>query len=309
MSFSELFSVKHNCSQVEVETTNQCNAKCIHCPSTRRLDSALFMSPDTFKKVIEVYNRYYSEAEERKPKFLFAGGGEPLLNKNLESYINLCTQNGYPSEIITNGQLLTRKRVEGLVKSGLNQINVSVHAITKEDYKAALDLDFDITLNNVLGVRDYLRDNNITETKLLIISNELSVVKSTSEEIQRFWEEKQIDFAGSKPIWNRAGNLKDFDKVLLDENHHTLPNFELPAWCLVPKYQDTIGTNGDFLKCGCDFFGPAEIYGNVCSDELTEVYQRYENVLENGKQLDSCINCVKANTETFFSEFSGFVNK
>lgn len=305
MSFSELFSTRHKCREVEVEVTNQCNAKCVHCPPTRKLDSPSFMSMNTFKIIMEKYNEYYTNS--KKPRFTFGGGGEPLLNKNLDGFIELCSKYGYEPHLITNANLLNQERLESLVKSGIKQINISIHAITPKEYHAAMGLDFNVTMKNILMARDYLKKNNITNVKLVILCNELSVVKSSQEEIADFWKKNDLLFSGQKPIWNRAGNLKNFDKIIKKIDHHTNVNFELPVWCLVLKYMDIICSNGDFIKCSCDFFGASDTYGNIYTNSLEEIYLNWQKILEKREKLNSCKTCIKSPSEIFFNELSGFL--
>lgn len=305
MSFSELFTTKHSCREVEVEVTNKCNAKCIHCPPTRRLDHPSFMTVDIFKQIISKYNEYYSD--KKKPKFIFAGGGEPLLNKHLDEFILLCNNNGYSSTLITNAQLLTEERLITLIESGIQQINVSMHAIKPDEYRMAMDLDYDTAMKNILAANAYIKNKNIQSVKLYVLCNELSVVSSTKEEIQSFWIEKGIEFTGQKPIWNRAGNLKDFKEIIKNEGNHIKPNFELPVWCLTLKYMDIIDTNGDYIKCSCDYFGESKAYGNIANDNLEKIYEVWNQLLDDSNKPDSCINCIKSQSNVFFNELSSFI--
>lgn len=302
MSFSELFVTSHECREVEVEVTNRCNAKCIHCPSTRRLQHPSFMTVDLFKKLIDKYNTYY--ADKHKPKFMFAGGGEPLLNKDLEKFIELCSGSGYPTVIITNAQLLTIERLKSLLESGITEINVSMHAILEEEYKKVMDLDYHTALKNIEEAHRYLKEHNIQNVKFCIVCNELGTVTSTSEEMKKFWDEKGIEFTGQKPIWNRAGNLEDFKSVIKNANNHKKPNFEIPVWCLMPKYRDIIDSAGEYLKCSCDYFGISESYGNVLDIDLSELYKKLEQVLLDKEKPEECINCIKSQSNVFFNELS-----
>lgn len=306
MSFSELFETKHECREVEIEVTNQCNAKCIHCPRTRRISNRSFMTIELFEEIIRKYNAYYKD--RHKPKFMFAGG-EPLLNQDLEKMIKLCTDGGYPTTIITNAHLLTLNRLKSLLESGITEIDVSVHAIKEEEYRNVFQLDFQKALGNIVAASNYIKEQKIDNVTFCIVCNELKIVSSTPEEMKAFWEEKGIEFTGQKPIWNRAGNLADFENVVKDINNHKKANFEIPVWCLMPKYRDIIDTVGDFLKCSCDYFGVSENYGNIRNTSLDELYLRLQNILENENKPENCIKCIKSQSNVFFSELSKLKNK
>lgn len=290
MSFSDLYSITHQCREAEIEISNQCNARCIHCPTTRRLSRKHFMSVETFHKILERYNEYYREKE--KPKFIFAGGGEPLTNKNLDTFIRLSSENGYPTRIITNASLLDQKRLASLVESGINEIFVSFHAIKEDEYRKVMRLDYQNSLKNVCNIRDYLKAQAAHDTKLVILANELSKVSSTAEEIKNFWKEKDIYALGQTPIWNRAGNVENFEKLVKNKQHHTHVNFELTAWCLIIKYMDKITSTGDLLKCTCDYFSTFPAYGNIAEKSLADHYKNLENILAEENKPENCHACI-----------------
>lgn len=302
MSFSELFVTEHDCREVEIEVINRCNARCVHCPPFRRLQKPSSMTVELFEKIIQKYNEYYTD--KQKPRFMFAGGGEPLLNTHLEDFIKMCSDGGYPTTIITNAQLLTVERLKKLLASGVTDINVSIHAIDPEEYRKVLNLDFQTTLDNLIAANTYIKENQIEGVRLCVVCNELKLVSATTEEMEAFWSEKGIEFTGQKPIWNRAGNLKDFESIVKDINNHKKANFEIPVWCLMPKYRDIIDTVGDFLKCSCDYFGESEIYGNVEDISLEELYKKLQHVLDDEEKPEECINCIKSQSNVFFSELS-----
>ncbi|MDD3505872.1 MAG: radical SAM protein [Sulfurimonas sp.] len=71
--------------------------------------------------------------------------GEVLLNRDLEAIIMLAKQK-YAIEYVycsTNGSLLDAKRIETLVKSGIDSIKFSINALDRESYaKIHLKDDF-----------------------------------------------------------------------------------------------------------------------------------------------------------------------
>lgn len=304
MAFKDLFNIEHECHEVEIEVCNFCNAKCFHCPTTRRINSVSRMTIDRFENIIEKYTTYYED--KAKPRIIFAGGGEPLLNDELENYIQICRKNRFSTSIITNGQLLSLQRAKRLVESGLSTINVSVHAIKPDEYKKIMKLDFDVTFKNLCDIKYWLKQNSNQNVSLQVLCNESNEVSSTENEMKEFWGNLGIAFAGKKPIWNRAGNLESFDELICNKKHHISVNFNLPVWCLTLKYMDTIDTEGNFLKCSCEYFGDSEPIGNIIEDDLDSLYDRIKKILIAKEKPLECTKCIKSKSDIFFKEYAEF---
>jgi hypothetical protein len=91
-------------------------------------------------------------------------GGEPMLHPDLDAIIQRIRQRGAIATLITNGLLLTRDRIKGLNRAGLDYLQISIDnvlpdEISKKSLKV-LDLklqwlakyaEFQVTINSVLG--------------------------------------------------------------------------------------------------------------------------------------------------------------
>lgn len=306
MALRELFSTKHVTSEVEIGVTNLCNARCVHCPTTRRVDSQV-MAPETFATLLSRYEAHYP-VDVPRPKFLFAGSGEPLLNKHLEGFVAQTVQRGFRTGIITNATPLTRPRFLALVKAGLDELYISVQG-TAATYHDLMGLDYDKVISRVRMVAEYLAQNPDATLDFHVVSSDIAEDGVNAAEIKEFWGRMGVRHLGPFPVWNRAGNLKNYEDVVRPESSVSKVNFELPAWCLVLKYKDSIDADGSFVKCECDFFGAAETYGNVHTDTLAEVYERYEEILTAAEPPRSCRMCIKSGTGFFIEQHKEMTTK
>src|SRR5574344_1887675 len=87
--------------RVYIETTNVCNLSCNFCPKTKR--EKKFMSDKEFEiilKKIKPYTNYI---------YLHLMG-EPLLNSNLETFLEIAKENDCKVNITTNGTLITKNK-------------------------------------------------------------------------------------------------------------------------------------------------------------------------------------------------------
>jgi MoaA/NifB/PqqE/SkfB family radical SAM enzyme len=91
-------------------------------------------------------------------------GGEPLLHPDLDSLIRRIREHGMIAGLITNGYLLSRKRIEALNEAGLDYLQISIDNVEPDEVsKKSLRLlesklqwladhaDFDININSVVG--------------------------------------------------------------------------------------------------------------------------------------------------------------
>jgi Radical SAM superfamily len=307
MALRELFRVNHVASEVEIGVSSLCNARCVHCPPTRRARGQN-MKQATFDRLLELYVEHYPPQSATRPKFLFAGSGEPLLNKRLEAFVGAASEAGFRTGVITNAALLTPERFVALAEAGLNELYISIQG-NAETYHDLMGLDYDRALGAVDIARQILDSQPSYALRLCVVSSDIAGAGVTIDEVKKFWAARGVEHQGPFPVWNRGGNLADFDTIARPESAQAGVNFELPAWCLVLKYKDSIDSDGSFVKCECDYFGPAETYGNVHTHSLADVYAAYEDLLRGPDVPASCRRCIKSGTEFFIQQHIDMVNK
>jgi len=121
-----------NYKKVYIEITNVCNLKCAFCPATKR--QAEFMSEATFEQILH-------EIKPFTDYIYLHVKGEPLLHPKLGRFLDLSYEKGFKVNLTTNGTLIKTTGELLLEKSGVRQINFSLHSfdgnenqISKEEY-------------------------------------------------------------------------------------------------------------------------------------------------------------------------------
>jgi radical SAM enzyme (rSAM/lipoprotein system) len=116
----------HELTYLFWECTHRCNLQCIHCGSDCSVNSLIPDMPSSdFLRITKEIKTQYTPGNV----MIVITGGEPLMRKDLEFCGTELTKQGYPWGMVTNGVLLTRQRLNGLLNSGLKSITVSLDGL------------------------------------------------------------------------------------------------------------------------------------------------------------------------------------
>lgn len=148
-----------------VRPTVDCNQDCPFCSAN---ETSGEVWPDK-----DAMTRRIARSAGLGARFLSFSGGEPTLSKHLASFVKTGRRLGIEAvELVTNGALLTERRVDELVDAGLTHVFVSLHAHDERlsqlqtrkvgDFARtvnAIDLcvarDLKVTVNHVINTRNH----------------------------------------------------------------------------------------------------------------------------------------------------------
>jgi MoaA/NifB/PqqE/SkfB family radical SAM enzyme len=124
-------------TQIYLEVTNRCNSLCVSCPLTYdhflRFEPKHHLSWAQFRRVVDQL-----PSIERA---VLHGIGEPLLNPELPRFVAHLKARGAHVLFNTNGVLLDERRGDALVEAGLDELRVSLDAVTPELYRTLRGID------------------------------------------------------------------------------------------------------------------------------------------------------------------------
>src|SRR5437660_8068744 len=111
-----------------LETTNRCNLLCTTCPRTfEALEPPADMSWELFTRIVDQFPRI--------ARVVLHGVGEPMMVPALPRMIRYLKDRGSYVLFNTNGTLLTRRKGQELIDSGLDELRVSLDAAEPEAFK------------------------------------------------------------------------------------------------------------------------------------------------------------------------------
>ncbi len=120
---------------VYLEVTNRCNLLCETCPRTfETLEPPADMSWDLFTLIVDQLPGL--------ARAVLHGVGEPMMVRDLPRMVCYLKARGVHVLFNTNGTLLTPKKFDWLVESGLDELRVSLDAADRASYQRVRGKDF-----------------------------------------------------------------------------------------------------------------------------------------------------------------------
>lgn len=263
--------------KVYIEITNVCNLSCDFCPKTKR--KYKFLNKEEFKYIL-------SEVKPFTEHIYFHLMGEPLLNENIEYFLDESYKEGLKVNLTTNGTLLS-KNTEKLIKAkALRQVNISLHSF--EANKKTEELEEYI--NNVTNFINKARKNSniICAIRLWNMDNkELKGANGLNNSILKMLEENlKLDFSLSEKL-QETNRIKLKDKVYLNMAEKfewpdiKIANLDEEVFCHGLRNQMGILVDGTVVPCCLDSEGNISL-GNVFSESLNNILEgeRARNIYE-----------------------------
>ena len=270
--------------QIDVELNAGCNMACPFCiHGYEKIDNNL-LDRKKFEKILK-------EAVSigvKSVKFNYIN--EPMLRKDLEEIIRWTRDQGIINiYMVTNGTLLTPKRRQSLMQSGLTKLFISLDAVTEETYnKQRLSGQFNKVVTNVLA---FIKERNELgqEFPLVRVSFLRNQINKHEEKVfQEFWQDKAdlIAFQKMNEIPDRKTSL-------------TISDAEMPSkGCDLPFKQLVIDDDGEILPC-CKLAGKKLPIGNIDTMTLQEAWDsskmkhlRRIHSTKEWQNHDICRNCM-----------------
>lgn len=132
----------------QMELTNRCNERCIHCYIPHRYKVST-MEPELFYDVI-------NQLSELGVYHLTLSGGEPMLHPNFVSFVRAAKEKNLYVTVLSNLTMLTDDMLEVFKWKAVTSVQVSLYSMISEKHDAITKLpgSFDKTVANILKLVD-----------------------------------------------------------------------------------------------------------------------------------------------------------
>lgn len=266
---------------IVLETSFKCNATCPHCPyrHSNIRDSygdRPFMTFNTFRKIADEVGAYESLLR-------LTGGGEPTMHPQITKFVEYGKDAGCDVALITNGSKLNKDMLESMLDAGINTLEFSVDAGSKEEYAKARGLDWN-HINDIVAAAMSMRNDYKPRTRVIA-----SVIKSPD-----------VDHAAAHEYWRTRVDFVQMREFLTWGYMEQHPEFKKkPLENPCPHLYDriSIDSKGSVTYCSHDI-GFKYAFGNIHSGTIRHLWhglamslmrQRHES--GSWEEIDLCKNC------------------
>ena len=264
-------------SIIEFNIYGNCNRDCAFCPVS---------NPNIYEKKhegisVELFNKILDDLVKinYQGKILFSAFSEPLLHKKLETLIS-SAKTKLPNiriEIVSNGDLLTSKKLKSIFDAGLDTISISMYDGKEQiSHFNSMAMDCNLDETQVILRRRYFEDGNYGIT----ISNRSGLIDSNK--------------------------YRDDDEVSITE----LP---LKNKCYYPFYMILIDYNGDVLLCPHDWSKKLK-FGNLTDESIWSIWKSKvlnkirKRLSHSDRNFNPCDSCDVLGTVIGEENFDSWLN-
>ena len=196
-------------SNLFLEVTLRCNAKCEHCGSScgYKIPKDEISAEDLKKTLLEIHEHYGANNV-----FLTVTGGEPLMRKDLFDIMEYAVSLGFRWGMTTNGMLINKRIIDEYRRTNMESISISLDGLkeTHESFRRVPG-SFDKIMNAI----DLLKDlETLKSLQITTVANKKNL--DELEDIYQLLLEKGIKEWRVMCV-DPIGRAYDNDGILLDK--------------------------------------------------------------------------------------------
>ncbi|NLL70448.1 MAG: radical SAM protein [Epulopiscium sp.] len=264
--------------KIYIEITNQCNLACVFCPKTKRKPE--FMTMDMFRKIVEQIRPFTDY-------IYFHVKGEPLLHKEISTFLDISYEKGLQVNITTNGTRIQEVQDQIMHKPALRQMNFSLHSFDGNQGITDKDQYIDHILFFVKKAIKYT--DMIISLRLWNLEKDNGVHnerKANRDILQRIEEEFDLPYRIQEKMIPGRG-IKISDRVYLNQDYEfQWPDLQIKeesrtGFCYGLRHQAAILVDGTVVPCCLDGEGIIQL-GNIHKTPFSEIIEgkRARNLYE-----------------------------
>lgn len=269
---AEAFNSRSFPVHMDIETTNRCNMRCVMCEHGQRPKQEYFRTKKELDPSV-VYRVIEEAAAGGIRSINFNGTNEPLLTKELDSYVKFAREKGIIDLFMhTNAMLLAPARSRSLIEAGLTKLFCSIDGFFEETYsKIRVGGNFNKVLDNLESFMT-IRDKSGKRYPLVgVCFVRLPNNRIDERLFTEFWSDR-ADFIVAQE-YVKVPTIH-FDKQKSDSNRM---NEKMNFRCSMPWKRMMILATGDIVPC-CTLYSRFVVVGNIYKNTLKEVW--------NSEQMD-----------------------
>ena len=289
---------------IVVEASNMCMLKCPACATVSSSKRKQGLMPfETFKDLID-------NIDWKLKRINFSYAGEPLANPQVLRMVKYAKQRGIDSVIETNGMLLI-ERVDELLESGLQKLNIAFDGINQEMVsKYRVGIDFEKVISGIQQLVSERKKRGFTYPEIHLQLIVMKHNENAIDKVIKMAQELGADFIDIKSMIIGGGyglSQKDKDKIAFEylperkefmryDRHETRWKLKKGRRCFCTHLlSDAVVTwTGDVTICTMDVGGRL-VVGNIHKASLRKIWvskdYNIKRRLAFASALEECKDC------------------
>jgi wyosine [tRNA(Phe)-imidazoG37] synthetase (radical SAM superfamily) len=294
-----------------IETTNACNMSCKMCPRTTMMTRPIVtMEPALFEKIVDQLKPHTKEKWDEWERFVWEtygipkhsmsenhfflyvipkviqlhGYGEPLLDKNMPSYVKMLTDRGLESYFSCNPANIDLYKTIEMFQNGLSYIKYSIESTDLDQHKSIRGDKAGFELGNIWEV---IRVKRTLGYETIVVITMLDLNRNNQAEE---YEKLKNCFAGHDVYIY----FKSQDTQWLNDEYHDTASIHWTEVCRHPWMSMTIKSNGEACQCMEDF-NNAIVLGDANQESLYDIWngERYAKLRYDHFNITGGIQCTE----------------
>ncbi len=304
--------------KIHVDPASGCNFRCFFCPQSnpQQLRENGFptksMPLSLFRKLVDDMGQLNGKVDE----LVLGNYGEPLINKNLAEMVRYAKASRKIREVsvITNASLLDGRVIDGLARSGLDKIRISIESLSDAGYLKTTGIaqSFEKIVSNIRKFKAALKSNGQkTFIYIKIIDANL-----TSDEKNRFFS-IFLPLADAVSIENLMGITdKSIEMVEMDPKGMTGVGLSKGRKvCPSPFYSLSIHSNGEVGVC-CSDWSHKTIVGSIETERIGDIWKgeqlqkfREDQLNKSWRGMAACAGCEMVHHYPKYEDLDNFIDQ
>ena len=244
---------------LQIEPTNHCNVNCLCCPWERSARKRGYMDFPLYQRIIDDAARI---GVERIHLFLL---GEPLLHPRLIEMVEYAKSKNLAIYLTTNGMLLKRGLMEGLLRSGMDgndRVAISVLGYSKEVHERVMrGVNHETVLRNISDFLDLRREYGRTGPAIEVVFYSMPENEDEKSQYIAYWSGR-VDRVRAD-----CGISESFSDHKKQRNTTAIRKDS----CADLWERMTVFWNGDVTVCNSDVDGEY-VVGNLREQSTKEIW-------------------------------------
>jgi radical SAM protein with 4Fe4S-binding SPASM domain len=295
-----------------IEPSSRCNLKCPLCAA-----GAGLIKREKTELDFDIYRRLIDTYSSSLLYILLFNQGEPFINRDFLEMVDYARRRRIYTITSTNGHYIkTMEKARDIVKSGLDEIRVSLDGLTAEVYnRYRLGGDFNRVIEGIgllVKAKKEIRSfTPIIEIQILLTSDTEKQINKARE----FGKQLGADMVSVKTLQLLDGR-SGAEFLPEDDTHSRYERTEnglsirgrIRNRCRRLYFQMQVNSDGRVVPCCFDKDGRF-VFGNISNGNLPGIWRGGDfrsfrkRILRNRKAVKMCNNCTEGLDELYFKRW------